>query len=171
MIKPRHLERIYVPVDAEGFDGEIVCTCGCRAFRVRCFGDFYEKHKMAVKEYRGKYGQAVQVVCAECGTEYLLYDFALHGYNGFICGDGIAIPDELFADFRTETDDLFAVKLFLEYDDEEQFLEEIVENESVQEDFQLTMADRASIWSWVVVELEGVQSGAVYKDFVNEELA
>ena len=57
---------------------------------------------------------------------------------------------------------MFAVKLFLE---------EIVENESVQEDFQLTMADRASIWSWVVVELEGVQSGAVYKDFVNEELA
>ncbi len=77
----------------------------------------------------------------------------------------------MFADFRTETDDLFAVKLFLEYDEEEQFLEEIVENESVQEDFQLTMADRASIWSWVVVELEGVQSGAVYKDFVNEELA
>ena len=74
-------------------------------------------------------------------------------------------------DFRTETDDLCAVKLFLEYDEEEQFLEEIVENESVQEDFQLTMADRASIWSWVVVELEGVQSGAVYKDFVNEELA
>ena len=66
---------------------------------------------------------------------------------------------------------IFGRKLFLEYDEEEQFLEEIVENESVQEDFQLTMADRASIWSWVVVELEGVQSGAVYKDFVNEELA
>ena len=171
MIKPRHLEKIYYPTDNEGIEGEIICGCGCRAFKIRCFGEFYDKNKMAINEYENKYGQAVRAVCADCKTDYLLYDFALHGYNGRICEEGIAVPDEMLDDFITETDNLFEIKIFLEYDDEDQFLEEIVNDEYLQKDFNFTMADRASIWSWIVIELKGVQSGIVYKDFVNEELA
>ena len=66
---------------------------------------------------------------------------------------------------------VFEIKIFLEYDDEDQFLEEVVNDEYLQKDFKFTMADRASIWSWVVIELKGIQSGIVYKDFVNQELA
>ena len=142
MMKPRHLERIYDPTDGEGLEGNIVCECGCRAFKIRCFGEFFHKNKLAIKEYENRYGQAVRAVCADCGRDYLLYDFALHGYDGLICGDGIAVPGE-----------------------------EIVNDESLQEDFHFTMADRADIWSWVVIELRGVSSGIVYRDFVNEELA
>lgn len=173
MIKPRHLEKIFCPTDEEGFEGKIVCECGCRAFKIRCFGEFYEKNKMAINEYKNKYGQAVRAVCENCGTDYLLYDFALHAYDGLICGDGIAVSDEWFKDFTTEADHLFEIKMFLEYDDEDQFFEEVVSDEHLQKDLDLhfTMADRASVWSWVVMELEGVQSGIVYKDFVNEELA
>ncbi len=170
MMKPRHLERIYDPTDGEGLEGNIVCECGCRAFKIRCFGEFFHKNKLAIKEYENRYGQAVRAVCADCGRDYLLYDFALHGYDGLICGDGITIPGEMFDDFVTEADRLFEIKMFLEYDDEEQFLEEIVNDESLQEDFHFTMADRADIWSWVVIELRGVSSGIVYRDFVNEEL-
>lgn len=171
MIKPGHLEKIYYPADDEGMEGEIVCQCGCRAFKIRCFGEFYDKNKMSINEYENKYGQAVRAVCGECGTDYLLYDFALHGYDGLICEEGIAVPDERLDDFITETDNLFEIKMFLEYDDEEQFLEEIVNDEYLQKDFNFTMADRANIWSWIVIELKGVQSGIMYKDFVNEELA
>jgi len=171
MIKPRHLEKIYYPTDDEGTEGEIVCECGCRAFKIRCFGEFYDKNKMAINEYENKYGQAVRAVCADCGTDYLLYDFALHGYDGLICEEGIAVSDEVLEDFITETDHLFEIKIFLEYDDENQFLEEVVNDEYLQKDFNFTMADRASIWSWVVIELKGIQSGIVYKDFVNKELA
>ena len=171
MIKPRHLEKIYYPTDDEGTEGEIVCECGCRAFKIRCFGEFYDKNKMAINEYENKYVQAVRAVCADCGTDYLLYDFALHGYDGLICEEGIAVSDEVLEDFITETDHLFEIKIFLEYDDENQFLEEVVNDEYLQKDFNFTMADRASIWSWVVIELKGLQSGIVYKDFVNQELA
>lgn len=171
MMKPKHLEKIYYPNDDEGMEGDIVCGCGCKAFRIRCFGEFYDKNKMSINKYGDKYGQAVKAACADCGTDYLLYDFALHGYDGLICGDGIAVPDEMLDDFVTETDNLFEVKMFLEYDDEAQFLEEIVDDEYLQKEFGFTMADRANIWSWIVIELKGVQSGIVYKDFVNEELA
>lgn len=171
MIKPRHLEKIYYPTDDEGIEGEIVCECRGRAFKIRCFGEFFTKNKMAINQYENKYGQAVRAVCANCGTSYLLYDFALHGYNGLICEEGIAVSDEALEDFITETDNLFEIKIFLEYDDEDQFLEEVVNDEYLQKDFNFTMADRASIWSWVVIELKGIQSGIVYKDFVNQELA
>lgn len=171
MIKPRHLEKIYYPADEEGMEGEIVCRCGCRAFKIRYFGEVYTKNKISINKYENKYGQAVRAVCADCGTDYLLYDFALHGYNGLICDDGIAVPDEMLDDFVTETDNMFEIKMFLEYDGEDQFFEEIVNDEYLQKDFNFTMADRASIWSWIVIELKGVQSGITYKDFVNQELA
>lgn len=104
--------------------------------------------------------------------EKIYYPSDDEGMEGdIVCGDGIAVPDEMLDDFVTETDNLFEIKMFLEYDDEAQFLEEILDDEYLQKEFGFTMADRASIWSWIVIELKGVPSGIVYKDFVNEELA
>lgn len=169
MIKPRHLEKIFIPTDAQGLEGEIVCACGGRAFKIRYFGELYEKNKMSIKACEDKYAQAVRAVCADCGADYLLYDFALHGFDGRTW-DGIAVSDEMLDDLRTETDYLFEVRLFLEYDDEEEFLE-VVNDDYFQKMFHFTMEDRAELWSWVVIDLKGVSSGIVYKDFVNEELA
>lgn len=42
-------------------------------------------------------------------------------------------------------------------------LEEVINDTYLQRKFNYTMADRASIWSWVVIELKGVQSEMVYK--------
>lgn len=171
MIKPKHLEKIFHPYDEKGLRGKIVCECGCGAFRLRCFGTLCRENRLSVRKCGDRYGQAVRAVCADCRAEHLLYDFALHGFDGRIGGEGIAASREMLADFVTETDRLFAIKMLLEYDDEEQFLEEIVNDEALQREFHFTMADRANIWSWIVMELKGVQSGTVYKDFVNEELA
>lgn len=172
MMKPRHLEKIYHPTDKEGFDGEIICECGCRAFKIRCFGEFYGKYKMAVQKYENKYAQAVRAVCGDCGADYLLYDFALHGYDGLICGEGIPVPDELLEDFTTETDNLFEIKMFLEYPGREDFLEDVVNDAYLlQEGFHFTVDDRVNVWDSVVIEVKGVRSGTDYKDFVNEELA
>lgn len=104
-------------------EGEIVCPCGYHAFKTQCFGEFYHKNKMAICEYgnkKGKYGQAVRAVCAVCGTDYLLYDFALHSYDDLICKDGIAVPDEMLDDFITKTDTLFNIKISLKYDDDDE---------------------------------------------------
>lgn len=170
-IKPKHLEKIYVPTDANGLEGEIICTCGCRAFKIRYFGEFYEELKLSVQECGDKFGHAVKAVCADCGTEHLLYDFALHGFDGRIGNQGIVVSDEMLADFRTSTDDLFEIKMVLEYDDEQTFFEDFVTPEGIQKDYHFTMLDRADIWSWVVIELKGVRSGHIYQNFVNEELA
>lgn len=171
MIKPKHLEKIYHPTDEEGYEGRIICQCGCKAFKIRCFGEFYGRYKMSVREYENKYAQAVRAVCGDCGTDYLLYDFALHGYDGLICGEGIAVPDEILDDFITETDSLFEVEMFLEYDGEEDFLEDVVNDTWLQKDFHFTVADRVNVWCSVAIELKGVQSGTDYKDFLIEELA
>lgn len=172
IMKPRHLEKIYHPTDQEGCDGEIICQCGCRAFKIRCFGEFCGKYKMAIHKYENKYAQAVRAVCGDCGADYLLYDFALHGYDGLICGEGIAVPDELFDDFRTETDSLFEVKMFLEYQGEADFVEDVVNDTwLLQEGFHFTADDRVNVWDSVAIDLKGVQSGMEYRDFVIEELA
>lgn len=174
MMKPRHLEKIYHPTDKEGYDGEIICQCGCRAFKIRCFGEFYGKYKMGIRKckYENKYAQAVRAVCGDCGADYLLYDFALHGYDGLICGEGIAVPDELFDDFRTETDSLFEVKMFLEYQGEADFVEDVVNDTwLLQEGFHFTADDGVNVWDSVAIDLKGVQSGMEYRDFVIEELA
>ena len=129
---------------------------------------------MGIREckYENKYAQAVRAVCGDCGADYLLYDFALHGYDGLICGEGIAVPDELFDDFRTETDSLFEVKMFLEYQGEADFVEDVVNDTwLLQEGFHFTADDRVNVWDSVAIDLKGVQSGMEYRDFVIEELA
>lgn len=132
---------------------------------------FFDKNKLAIGKYEEKYGQAVKAICRNCQKEYLLYDFALNGYDGLICEDGNTVPNEKLTEFTTETDNLFYIKMSLEYDDEEQFSEEILSDDDLQSKYNFTMDDRASIWTWVMIELRGVQSGFVYEDFVNEELA
>ena len=171
MLKPKHLEKIFHPLNEDGTEGEIICECGCRAFKIRYFGEFYAENKLAIDALEDKSGQAVRAVCADCGADHLLYDFALYGYDGLICETGAAVPDDRLKTFTAGTDDRFAVKMALEYDGEEQFLEEIVNEETLKEQFHFTLADRANVWSWVVIDLKGVSSGTVYKDFVNEELA
>ncbi|MGN0598572.1 MAG: hypothetical protein ACI4JK_01655 [Oscillospiraceae bacterium] len=171
MLIPKNLVDIFHPIDDNGYEGEIMCKCGCKSFGIRCFGNFFDKNKLGIVEYEDKYGQAVKAICRDCQKEYLLYDFALNGYDGLICEEGITVPNEKLTEFTTETDNLFYIKMFLEYDDEEQFSEEILSDEDLQSKYNFTMDDRASIWTWVTIELRGVQSGVVYEDFVNEELA
>lgn len=43
-----------------------------------------------------------------------------------------AVSDEMPEGFITETDHLFVIKVFLEYDDEDQFPEEVVNDEDIQ---------------------------------------
>lgn len=171
MLIPKNLIDIFYPIDDNGYEGEIICKCGCKSFEIRCFGDFFDKNKLAIGKYEEKYGQAVKAICRNCQKEYLLYDFALNGYDGLICEDGNTVPNEKLTEFTTETDNLFYIKMSLEYDDEEQFSEEILSDDDLQSKYIFTMDDRASIWTWVMIELRGVQSGFVYEDFVNEELA
>ena len=38
-MKPKHLEKIYHPTDAECLEGNIICECGCKTFEIKYFGE------------------------------------------------------------------------------------------------------------------------------------
>ncbi len=167
-MKPKHLEKIYHPTDTECLEGNIICECGCKSFRIKFFGEEYDK-QISIDQIGEKYAQSVKANCICCGTEYLLYDFAQHGYDGLICEDGVIVPDENLKLLKIDDDDIFEIQMQIEVDDEEQFLEEIVNFPPLNNRF--TLDDRMNIWSWVVINLNGVKSGKKYTGWVDVELA
>lgn len=168
---PAHLEKI-LNVTEHGdtyMSGQIVCECGGKTFGIKYFGEGYPPHCIGVNEYGNKYALIVKAVCRGCGREHLLFDFAKHGYDGFINEDGVSVSDEELVDAAAGDERDFEVKMSIEFDDEEQFVEEIV-NEP-PEGMSFTPDDRVNIWSWVVIDLKCAKSGKKLKDFVNSELA
>lgn len=172
---PTHLEKILRVTERSEttLDGQIVCECGCKTFGVRYFGeeldaDGDEYPFVSVGDYNGGSALIVKTVCNNCGTEHPLFDFAKQGYDGLICGDGVTAPDSELAEFSVCGDDSFEVNMTIEFDDEEQFIEEIVNDPP--EGMSFTPDDRKNIWSWIVIELISAKSGKKIK-FVDDELA
>lgn len=171
-MKPKHLEKILhvTEYDDRGtLDGKIVCECGCETFGIKYFGENYAPHCIGVQAVDNKYACVVKAECRECGKEWLLFDFAKHAYDGLICEDGVTVPDERLVTAVAGEEHDFRIEISIEFDDEEQFTEEVVDNPP--EGMSFAPDDRINIWSWVVIDLKCVKSGKVLKDFVNIELA
>lgn len=168
---PTHLEKILRVTESSEttVDGQIVCECGCCTFGIKYFGESYPPHCIGLNEYGGKYALIVRAVCRDCGKEWELFDFAKHGYDGFICEDGVSVPDEELIDAAASDERDFEVKIGIEFDDEEQFVEEVVDDPP--EGMSFAPEDRVNIWSWVVIDLKCAKSGKELKGFVDSELA
>ncbi len=170
MESPKHLKEIFRPTGRDDTEGDIVCSCGCKTFGMKYYGEPYKGYIRVHEVSHLRYGLVIKAVCTGCKKEWLLFDYGKHGYNGYICreGEGVVINDSELKDFTTADDDSFEVKIGFEIDDEEQFLEEVVEDPP--EGMSFTLDDRPDIWSWVVIDLKGAKSGKEYH-FVDEELA
>lgn len=168
---PKHLDGIFNTTESADtyMNGKIVCECGCETFGIKYFGEVYKPGCVGINEYGGKYALIVKAVCRGCGKEHLLFDFAKHGYDGLICEDGVSVPDEELIDAAAGDERYFTVNMSVEFDDEEQFVEEVVSDPP--EGMSFTPDDRVNIWSWVVIDLKCAESGKELKDFVNCELA
>ena len=149
--------------------GQIVCECGCKTFRIIYFGEGYPPHCIGVNEYNGKYALIVRAVCCGCGKEWELFDFARHAYDGLLGGDGVSVPDKELVDAVAGEEQDFEIGMAIEFDDEEQFVEEVVNNPL--DDMRFTPDDRFNIWSWIVIDLRCAKSGKELKGFVDDELA
>lgn len=94
---PTHLKNIFVPIGDENnefnVDGIIRCQCGCECFHIKIYADT-ENGYPQVCEYNGNYALVIKAVCKDCGKEHLIFDSSKHGWNGFVCHDGITVPDE-----------------------------------------------------------------------------
>lgn len=168
---PAHLEKILnvSERDDNSMSGQIVCECGCKTFGVRFFGEGYPPHCIGVNEYNGKYALTVRAVCRGCGKQWELFDFAKHGYEGLICDDGISVPDEALIDAAAGDERDFEINMSIEYDDMEQFAEEVLGDPP--DGRWLSPDDRVNIWSWVVIDLKCAKSGKELNGFVDSELA
>lgn len=170
---PTHLEKILrvIEYDDRGtMSGKIVCECGCETFGIKYFGENYAPHCLGVQKVEEqKYACVVKADCRNCGKEWLIFDFAKHAYDGLICEDGVTVPDERLVTAVAGEEHNFRIEISIEFDDEEQFTEEVVDNPP--EGMSFAPDDRVNIWSWVVIDLKCVKSGKVLKDFVNIELA
>lgn len=170
MESPKHLKEIFHPTGRDDTEGYIICTCGCKTFGLQYYGEQYNGYISLHKVSHLRYGLLVKAVCTDCKKEWELFDYGKHSYNGFVCGEGegVVIPDSELKSFTANGKDTFEIKISFEVDSEEQFLEEMVEDPP--EGFSFTLDDRPNIWSWVVIDLKGAESGKVIK-FVDEELA
>lgn len=169
---PTHLEKILRVTDYDErgtMDGQIVCECGCETFGVKYFGENYPPHSVGLQKVENGCALVVKVLCRGCGKEWELFDFAKHGYDGFICGDGVSVPESELVDAAAGDECDFLIKIGVEFDDEEQFTEEVVE--CPPDGMSFTPDERFNIWSWVVIDLKCAKSGRELKDFVNSELA
>lgn len=173
MLIPKHLEkmlRVSEYDDRGTLTGNIVCECGCKTFGIRYFGENYPPHCVGVQAVEdNRYALVVKASCRNCGREFELFDFAEHAYDGFICGDGVSVPDSELVDAAADDERDFEVEMSIEFDDEEQFTEEMIENPP--DGMSFTADNRVNIWSWVVINLKCSESGKKLKDFVNCELA
>lgn len=172
---PKHLEKILHVTEPEDrtASGRVICECGCKLFGIRYFGEVFdadgeEYPTVSITDCNGGSALAVKAVCRDCGKEYMLFDFAKHGYDGLICGDGVISPESEFTEFTEGEENLFEINMTVEFDDEEQFLEEIVNDPP--EGMTFTPEDRPNIWSWIGIDLTSAESGKKIH-FVDEELA
>ena len=68
--------------------GHVQCPCGCDTFEMQHAGGTYEWRgtiRTCSAEVDGKRFFRIVAKCAACGTEHLLFDKDLHGWNGFMC--------------------------------------------------------------------------------------
>lgn len=163
---PTHLKEILKTID--GTDGQIICTCGSRDFGVKYFGE--SEGGMAVpKRYKDKYALVVNAVCGGCGKNWELFDFAKHGYDGLICGEGITVPADMTRLCPECGGSLFEVEMGIEIEDKQQFIEEVVE--MPPEGMSFVPDDYVDIWDWVVIGLKCSCCGKTVENWVNAELS
>lgn len=172
MLVPKHLGKILRvdEYDDRGtLSGKIVCECGCETFGIKYFGEVFRPGCIGMGKYSEKYAHIVKAVCRGCCKTWELYNFAKHGYDGLICEDGISVPEEELIDVTANGECNFEVKMSIEFDDEEQFTEEIVKNPP--DGMNFSPDDRVNIWSWIVIDLKCAGSGKELNGFIDSELS
>lgn len=126
---PTHLKNIFDVdkscSDMHDLSGVIICTCGCEKFRIMHNNDRKYDHSIP---YYQQDSMKINAICEKCGKTLLLFDGATQGYDGFVCQDGKTASDESLTLLNCQKcgKELFRIKLDIEVEDEEQFVEECV---------------------------------------------
>lgn len=132
---PRHLINIF-QADADfcneyNLEGKICCDCGCSNFKIKLYADTDSENFPHVSKYKDNYALTVRLVCKECRKEWLLFDMSRHGYNGYVCHEGVAVPDSELKEYTCSgcNENTFEINVGIEVEDKEQFIKDVVDFE------------------------------------------
>ena len=149
---PTHLKNIFEIdenlSDMNNISGKIVCNCGCEKFRIMQNEDMEYDSSLP---YGEQDGIKVIAVCEKCGKTLLLFDQATQGYDGFVCHDCKTASDESLTPLKCKKcgEGAFGVKMEIEVEDKEQFIEECV-NEYPDE---FSPEDFVDAFNWITVNI------------------
>lgn len=149
---PTHLKNIFEIdeslSDMNNLSGKVVCNCGCAKFRIMQNED---KEYDSSLPYGEQDGIKINAVCEQCGKILLLFDQATQGYDGFVCHDCKTASDESLTPLTCKKcgERVFSVKMEIEVEDQEQFIEECVTDNPDE----FSPEDFVDAFNWIVVNI------------------
>lgn len=146
-------------------EGEIICDCGCTNFKIK--HNKNRKYNVALP-YAEQEGLKIIVICKNCDKQILLFDEATQGFNGFVCHDCRSAQFETLQllSCKNCSGSIFSIKLIIEVEDKEQFIEECV---SEYPD-KFCPDDFVDAFNWIVVTTHCNKCGHV-NEWINLELS
>lgn len=152
---PKHLQNIIDPnttylQEDSLLHGELCCTCGEKKFSVQIFA-LAQENNVLVKEYEGQYALYIVMRCAKCGKEWVIFDYTKHGYNALVSKNEVQISDKLIEEWYCPEcrENLFTVKITIELEDQEQFVEDVV----IGEYSDMSADDYIEAFGWIIIDL------------------
>lgn len=164
---PTHLKNILKvnDYDQSNLYGSVVCPCGCDIFRIyhnedREFDD--------TLPYNEQYGLKFKAECTKCGAVHLIFDQAVQGYDGLVCGDCKSAPDDTLHPLTCKKcgTDRFELDIYIEVEDKEQFIEECVSEYTDK----FTPDDYVDAFDWITITTTCDKCGDV-DEWVSLELS
>lgn len=168
---PRHLEKIFQadPEETDTYEltGNLKCTCGCKQFALKTYSYVRKDGCLGVTRYKDGYALVIQAECNGCGSRWPVFDMSRHGFNGYVCHEGVEVPDSELEPYRCPEckKDRFLVKLGIEVEDPEQFAEEVV----AYEPDIYSEEDYVDAFDWITIPVECACCGHRVRDWVNFE--
>lgn len=170
---PNHLKEIYI-VDEEksdmygGLEGTLKCQCGCGEFALEIYAEVFDKY-ISVNKKDGGFAFVVDAVCKSCGRRHTIMDLSKHGYDGFVCEDGLPVCVEELKPCGCAKcgANRFKLDVGIEVEDREQFIEECVEFEPER----FVPEDYVDAFNWIVISTKCAECGDYRERWVDLELS
>lgn len=154
---PSHLTNIFVPVGCKNnefhVDGIIRCLCGCDYFHIQIFANT-ENGCLQVCEYGNGSALIITAICKNCKNNYLVFDDSKHGWNGFVCHDGVTPPDEILRPWVCPkcSCDIHNVEVGINSQGKDDFIDELgIDNNDSKGEF--CTDDWINAFDWITVGL------------------
>ena len=168
---PTHLENTLIPMGDKNnefrVDGVIRCSCGYECFHVKIYANT-EKGYPQVCKYQDGYALVIRVVCMDCGKEYLVFDDSKHGWNGFICRDGVTVPEDKLKSWNCPkcSCDIHHVEVGIRSQGKEDFIDEIGIADGVTE---FNESDWVNAFEWITIGLKCFNCGHDEEEWIDYE--